>query len=62
MSHLSSSAPLLTTDYFLSISQQGVSADIIQNSKIQLLETSPQKQKERRQKQLCADKLVTTQI
>jgi hypothetical protein len=30
--------------------------------KIQLLETSPQKQKEQRQKQLCADKLVTTQI
>ncbi len=30
--------------------------------KIQLLETSPQKQKEQRQKQLGADKLVTTQI
>jgi hypothetical protein len=30
--------------------------------KIQLLETSPQKQKEQRQKQLGADKLATTQI
>jgi hypothetical protein len=30
--------------------------------KIQLLETSPQKQKEQRQMQLVADKLVTTQI
>jgi hypothetical protein len=30
--------------------------------KIQLLETSPQKQKEQKQKQLGADKLVTTQI
>jgi hypothetical protein len=30
--------------------------------KIQLLETSPQKQKEQRQKQLGADKLVTLQI
>jgi hypothetical protein len=30
--------------------------------KIQLLETSPQKQKEQRQKQLGADKLVTIQI
>jgi hypothetical protein len=30
--------------------------------KIQLLETSPQKQKEHRQKQLGAGKLVTTQI
>ena len=30
--------------------------------KIQLLETSPQKQKEQRQKQLGANKLVTTQI
>jgi hypothetical protein len=30
--------------------------------KIQLLETSPQIQKEQRQKQLGADKLVTTQI
>jgi hypothetical protein len=30
--------------------------------KIQLLETSSQKQKEKRQKQLGADKLVTTQI
>jgi hypothetical protein len=45
--------------FFLCISQQGVSAEIIQ---MQLLETSPQKQKERRQKQLHADKLVTTQI
>jgi hypothetical protein len=30
--------------------------------KIQLLETSPQNQKDQRQKQLGADKLVTTQI
>ncbi len=30
--------------------------------KIQLLETSPQKQKEQRQKQLGADKLVTTSL
>ncbi len=30
--------------------------------KIQLLQTSPQKQKEQRQKQLGEDKLVTTQI
>ncbi len=30
--------------------------------KFQLLETSPQKQKEQRQKQLGTDKLVTTQI
>jgi hypothetical protein len=30
--------------------------------KIQLLETSPKKQKEKRQKQLGAEKLVTTQI
>jgi hypothetical protein len=30
--------------------------------KIQLLETSPQKQKEQLQKQLGADKLITTQI
>jgi hypothetical protein len=38
--------------YFLSTSQQEVSADIIQNSKIQLLvETSIQTQKEQRQKQ-----------
>jgi hypothetical protein len=29
---------------------------------IPLLETSPQKQKEQRQKQVGADKLVTTQI
>jgi hypothetical protein len=44
---------------FFLFSQQGVSADIFT---IQLLETSPQKQKEQRQKQLGADKLVTTQI
>jgi hypothetical protein len=42
--------------YFLSISQLGVSL------KIQLLETSPQKQKEQGQKQLGTDKLVTTKI
>jgi hypothetical protein len=30
--------------------------------KAQLLETSPQKQKEQRQKQLGADKLVTSQV
>jgi hypothetical protein len=41
-----SQSPHLTLGYFLSISEQDVSADIIQNS---LLETSPQKQKEQRQ-------------
>ncbi len=54
-----SKSPHSKFGYFLSISQQGVSADIIQ---IQLFETSPQKQKEQRQKLLGTDKLVTTQI
>jgi hypothetical protein len=47
--------------YFLSISQQGVFCRPI-SFKIQLLESSPQKQKVQRQKQLGADKLLTTQI
>ncbi len=42
------------------MSQQGVSANIIQNSTV--MEIFPQKQKEQRQKQLGADKLVTIQI
>jgi hypothetical protein len=44
---------------FLSISQQGVSADIIQNSAVGNF--SPKLQ-EQRQKQLGANKLVTAQI
>jgi hypothetical protein len=44
---------------FSFFSQQGVSAISFE---IQLKETSPNKQKEHRQKQLGADKLVTTHI
>jgi hypothetical protein len=45
--------------YFLSSSQQGVSANIIQ---ISAVGNFSQKHKEQRQKLLGADKLVTTQI
>ncbi len=45
------------------MSQQAVSAEIIPNSQIQLLEYFPPKQKGQRRKQLgYTDKLVTTQI
>jgi hypothetical protein len=55
-----SKSPHSKFGYFLSVSQQGVSANIIQNSAFGNF--SPPKMKEQRQKQLRADKLATTQI